>query len=147
MTSILDQFEKASKQVIVLNFKGRWIESVMTFSLYTNIQAGTTVFINTLLENERPMFAKQKVAFVPQYPVHHMCAQSGRVTLVLVNNNLLRIDTQFPDNINGMKTTFHDHATREHKCFFLVQSLISPNTLARATRFRDCLLTQVGATS
>ena len=48
------------------------------------------------------MFAKQKVAFVPQYPVHHMCAQSGRVTLVLVNNSLLRIDTQFPDNIIGM---------------------------------------------
>ena len=34
MTSILDQYEKASKQVIVLNFKGRWIESGMTFSLH-----------------------------------------------------------------------------------------------------------------
>lgn len=64
-------------------------------------QAGTTVFINTLLENERPMFAKQKVAFTPQYPVHHMGAQSGRIALVLVNNTLLRIDTQSPDNING----------------------------------------------
>ncbi len=31
MTSILDQYEKASKQVIVLNFKGRWIEVVMAF--------------------------------------------------------------------------------------------------------------------
>lgn len=47
------------------------------------------------------MFAKQKVAYTPQYPVHHMGAQSGRIALVLVNNTLLRIDTQLPDNIDG----------------------------------------------
>lgn len=69
--------------------------------LHERMQAGTTVFINTLLENERPMFAKQKVAYTPQYPVHHMCAQAGRIALVLVNNTLLRIDTQTPDNIDG----------------------------------------------
>lgn len=59
------------------------------------------MFINSLLENERPMFAKQKVSFTPQYPVRHMCAQAGRIALVLVNNTLLRIDTKSPDNING----------------------------------------------
>lgn len=68
------------------------------------IQAGTTVFINTLLENERPMFAKQKVAFTPQYPTHFMSAQSGHIALVLVNNTLLRIDSQSQDNINGELT-------------------------------------------
>ena len=47
------------------------------------------------------MFAKQKVGYTPQYPVHYMGAQSGRIVLVLVNNTLLRIDTQLPDNING----------------------------------------------
>ena len=30
------------------------------------IQGGTTVFINSLLEQDRPMFAKQKIAFTPQ---------------------------------------------------------------------------------
>ena len=97
MTSILDQYEKASKQVIINNSKA----PVKQLHVYIWFQMGTTAFINSLLENERPMFSKQKVAFTPQFPVRHMIAQSGKIYLILVNNTLMRIDTQSPDKING----------------------------------------------
>ena len=47
------------------------------------------------------MFAKHKVAYTPQYPVRHLCAQSGKLTMILVNSIMLRIDTQTPDIVNG----------------------------------------------
>ena len=47
------------------------------------------------------MFSKHKVAYTPKYPVRHLCAQAGKMTMVLVNNNLIRIDTQSPENVNG----------------------------------------------
>ena len=103
MTSILDQYERASKQVI--NFKiSREIITLhyrLGFLIIMFFKGGSTVFMNAMLEHERPMFAKQKVAFTPQFPARHMSAQSGRITLILVNNILLRIDTRSPDNVNG----------------------------------------------
>ena len=93
------------------------------------------------------MFAKQRVGYTPQYPVHHMCAQSGRIVLVLVNNTLLRIDTQLPDNINGKQN--HLDGLLRYRTQFLVsfQSLISTNTSLRATKSRGCLLIQRVSTS
>lgn len=115
---------------------------------HVGIQSGstTTVFINQMLEQEKPIFAKQKVAFTPQYPARHLAANSGRITLILVNNLLLRIDTRSPDQLNG---TYFQQIIQHFQNLFYLHSLemwILINISVEATRYKGSLLILLGAT-
>ena len=115
MTSILDQYEKASQQVFMFvccdeKANRRSADSSphrlpskirLTCDRVLSFEAGTTAFLNELLDRDRPMFQKQKAAFTPRFPIRHLSAGSGKLVMVLVNGLMLRVDTRRPEKIDG----------------------------------------------
>ncbi|KDR19383.1 Vacuolar protein sorting-associated protein 18-like protein, partial [Zootermopsis nevadensis] len=57
----------------------------------------TTGFIHMKLEEEPPIFSKQKVNFSPTDRITHLAVSSELLVLVMANNVLLRIDLRQPD--------------------------------------------------
>lgn len=54
------------------------------------------------LQDEVPIFIKQKVNFMPPEKILHMCVSSNFIVIAMANNILLRIDMKFPDKPEGM---------------------------------------------
>ena len=61
----------------------------------------TTGFIHMKLEEEPPIFSKQKVNFLPTDRITHLAVSSELLVLTMANNILLRIDLRHPDNHQG----------------------------------------------
>jgi len=53
------------------------------------------------LEEEPPIFCKQKVNFSPPDRITHLAVSSDLLVLTMANNILLRIDVQQPANTQG----------------------------------------------
>lgn len=53
------------------------------------------------LEEEPPIFSKQKVNFSPTDRITHLAVSSELLVLVMANNVLLRIDLRQPDKPQG----------------------------------------------
>ncbi|PNF16669.1 putative vacuolar protein sorting-associated protein 18 [Cryptotermes secundus] len=86
MTSMFDQYEQASQR-----FKGTGGSTIRP-------EMSTTGFIHMKLEEEPPIFSKQKVNFSPKDRITHLAVSSELLVLTMANNILLRIDLRKPDN-------------------------------------------------
>jgi hypothetical protein len=79
---MFDQYEQASQR-----FKG-------TVGSTIRPEVSTTGFIHMKLEEEPPIFCKQKVNFSPTDRITHLAVSSDLLVLTMANNVLLRIDVQ-----------------------------------------------------
>lgn len=53
------------------------------------------------LEEEMPMFKKQKVTFDPPESITHMVVSNNLVIIAMANQELLRLDLMQPDKREG----------------------------------------------
>lgn len=65
------------------------------------LQKSTSGIINMVIEDETPMFSKQKVNFAPPERITHMCVSSELIVLAMANGILFRIDLKQPDKHEG----------------------------------------------
>lgn len=54
-----------------------------------------------VIEDETPMFSKQKVNFAPPERITHMSVSSDLIVLAMANGILFRIDLKQPDKPEG----------------------------------------------
>lgn len=53
------------------------------------------------LEEEVPMFSKQKVNFAPPESITHLVVSNNLVVIAMANQQLLRLDLKQPDKKEG----------------------------------------------
>ncbi|XP_034830412.1 vacuolar protein sorting-associated protein 18 homolog isoform X2 [Maniola hyperantus] len=83
MTSIFDQYEQASQ----ISQRSVPVSEQMTSSGYINMQ----------LEDNTPMFSKQKMNFNPSDLITHVAVSSDFLVLAMANGKLFRLDLKMPD--------------------------------------------------
>ncbi|CAH2232004.1 jg4063 [Pararge aegeria aegeria] len=83
MTSIFDQYEQASQ----VSLRPVPVSEQMTSSGYINMQ----------LEDNTPMFSKQKMNFNPSDLITHVAVSSDYLVLAMANGKLFRLDLKMPD--------------------------------------------------
>ncbi|XP_023944562.2 vacuolar protein sorting-associated protein 18 homolog isoform X2 [Bicyclus anynana] len=83
MTSIFDQYEQASQ----VSQRPVPVSEQMTSSGYINMQ----------LEDNTPMFSKQKMNFNPSDMITHVAVSSDFLVLAMANGKLFRLDLKMPD--------------------------------------------------
>lgn len=66
----------------------------------------TTGFVNMKLEDETPMFTKQKVNFAPTNQITHLVVGGNTIVLAMAKNVLLRINLSAPDVLEGKYPNF-----------------------------------------
>ncbi|XP_053608142.1 vacuolar protein sorting-associated protein 18 homolog isoform X2 [Plodia interpunctella] len=91
MTSILDQYEQASQ----VSQRPKPVEEAMTSSGYINMQ----------LEDNTPIFSKQKMNFNPSDVITHGAVASDYLVLAMANGNLFRMDLKMPSHFEEIKYT------------------------------------------
>ncbi|XP_023247214.1 vacuolar protein sorting-associated protein 18 homolog [Copidosoma floridanum] len=84
MASVFDQFEQASQ---------RSKQPLQTLKQ----DISSSGFIQMKLQDETPIFIKQKVNFMPPDKILGMCVSGNFVVIAMANNILLRIDMKQPD--------------------------------------------------
>ncbi|XP_048483000.1 vacuolar protein sorting-associated protein 18 homolog isoform X2 [Plutella xylostella] len=84
MTSIFDQYEQASQ----VSQRAKPASEPMTSSGYINMQ----------LEDNTPMFSKQKMNFNPSDLITHVAVASDYLVLAMANGKLFRLDLKSPDH-------------------------------------------------
>lgn len=57
------------------------------------------------LQDDGPIFTKQKVNFLPSDKILHLAVSSNTIVIAMANNILLRIDMKQPDKTEGMLLT------------------------------------------
>lgn len=80
MTNLFDQFEQPTLR--------------SKLSSLPRPEMSTTGFIHVKLEEEAPMFSKQKVNFAPSDSITHLVVSNNLLVLAMANHRLLRIDLQ-----------------------------------------------------
>ncbi|KAI5728871.1 hypothetical protein M8J77_022633 [Diaphorina citri] len=93
MTSIFDQYEQAFQKSSVSSASDK------------PEQVPITGFVNIKLEDETPMFTKQKVNFSPTNQITHLVVGGNTIVLAMANNVLLRINLNAPDVLEEVKLT------------------------------------------
>ncbi|CAH2037062.1 unnamed protein product, partial [Iphiclides podalirius] len=83
MTSIFDQFEQASQ----ISQRAPPVSEPMTSSGYINMQ----------MDDNTPMFSKQKMNFNPSDLITHVAVASDYLVLAMANGKLFRLDLKMPD--------------------------------------------------
>ncbi|XP_068631710.1 vacuolar protein sorting-associated protein 18 homolog [Battus philenor] len=83
MTSIFDQFEQASQ----ISQRAAPVSEPMTSSGYINMQ----------MDDNTPMFSKQKMNFNPSDLITHVAVASDYLVLAMANGKLFRLDLKMPD--------------------------------------------------
>lgn len=86
MTSIFDQYEQASQ----VSQRAKPSEP-MTSSGYINMQ----------MDDNTPMFSKQKMNFNPSDLITHVAVASDYLVLAMANGKLFRLDLKKPDQHEG----------------------------------------------
>lgn len=104
MTSLFDQYEQESQS--------RPPMSPPT-PVYPEIKSAAG-FINMAMEEETPVFKKQKVNFTPTDKIIHMAVSSELIILAMANNVLLRIDLKHPDKPEEIELTKQSPYLRLH---------------------------------
>lgn len=87
MTSILDQYEQASQ----VSQRAVPVSDQMTSSGYINME----------LEDNTPLFSKQKLNFNPSDLITHVAVASDYLVLAMANGKLFRLDLKKPDQHEG----------------------------------------------
>ncbi|EZA54658.1 vacuolar protein sorting-associated protein 18 homolog isoform X2 [Ooceraea biroi] len=85
MTSMFDQYEQASQRS----------KQVVAPPIRPDIS--TAGFIQMKLQEDGPIFTKQKVNFLPSDKILHLSVSSNTIVIAMANNILLRIDMRQPD--------------------------------------------------
>ncbi|XP_014226256.1 vacuolar protein sorting-associated protein 18 homolog [Trichogramma pretiosum] len=85
MTSVFDQYEQASQR------------SKQPAQSSIRPEINPAGLIQMKLQDEIPIFIKQKVNFMPPDKIVHMCVSSNYVVIAMANNIILRIDMKQPD--------------------------------------------------
>lgn len=88
MTSIFDQYEQASQ----VSQRAKPTVEPMTSSGYINMQ----------VEDNTPMFSKQKMNFNPSDCITHVAVASDYLVLAMANGRLFRLDLKMPDHHEGL---------------------------------------------
>ncbi|XP_038211746.1 vacuolar protein sorting-associated protein 18 homolog isoform X2 [Zerene cesonia] len=91
MTSIFDQYEQASQ----VSQRPITVSDQMTSSGYINMQ----------LEDNTPMFSKQKMNFNPSDLITHVAVSSDYLVLAMANGKLFRLDLKMPDQHEEIQFT------------------------------------------
>ncbi|XP_047356828.1 vacuolar protein sorting-associated protein 18 homolog isoform X3 [Vespa velutina] len=87
MTSMFDQYEQASQRS----------KQVVPPPIRTDIS--TAGFIQMKLQDDGPIFTKQKINFSPSDKIIHLVVSSNLIIIAMANNVLLRIDMKQPDKV------------------------------------------------
>lgn len=85
MTSMFDQYEQASQRS----------KQVLAPPIRPDISSAG--FIQMKLQDDGPIFTKQKVNFLPSDRILHLSVSSNTIVIAMANNILLRIDMKQPD--------------------------------------------------
>lgn len=64
-------------------------------------------YVNIALQEEKPMFTKQKVNFLPTKRITHMAVCNELVVIVMANTTLLYKSLKDPDNPKGLSWIFN----------------------------------------
>ncbi|CAH0750606.1 unnamed protein product [Diatraea saccharalis] len=97
MTSIFDQYEQASQ----VSQRSKPVSEAMTSSGYITMQ----------MEDNTPMFSKQKMNFNPSDTITHVSVANDYLVLAMANGKLFRLDLKQPDKHEEIEyTKFHPNA-------------------------------------
>ncbi|XP_046959364.1 vacuolar protein sorting-associated protein 18 homolog isoform X1 [Vanessa cardui] len=91
MTSIFDQYEQASQ--------------VSQRSVPASEQMTSSGYINMQLNDNTPMFSKQKMNFNPSDLITHVAVSSDFLVLAMANGKLFRLDLKMPDQHEEIQYT------------------------------------------
>lgn len=105
MTSIIDQMEQASQ--VSARFQPG--PEPMTSSGYINMQ----------LEDNTPMFSKQKMKFNATDSITHLAVASDYLVLAMANGKLFRMDLKKPELNEGLHITLYLNY-KENKLVFVI---------------------------
>ncbi|KAK7864534.1 hypothetical protein R5R35_007310 [Gryllus longicercus] len=105
MTSLFDQQTQASQR-----YKGPTSTNVAP-------EAITTGFIHMKLEEDTPIFTKQKVNFAPSDRITHLCVSNELLVLAMANDVLLRIDLRRPEQPETIDLSRYTSSLRVNSLF------------------------------
>lgn len=108
MASILDEYEDS------LNTR----QIAQQHSRLSNANIGITHsgFVNVRLEEEKPIFNKQRIDFTPPERINHLAVCNNQLCMSLGKDTLLRIDLAKPDQPNQIELGRKDES-KVHKLF------------------------------
>ncbi|VVC86567.1 vacuolar protein sorting-associated protein 18 homolog isoform X2 [Leptidea sinapis] len=105
MTSIFDQKENASQ----ISRSAVPVSEQMTSSGYINMQ----------LEDNTPMFSKQRMNFNPSDLITHVAVSSDYLVLAMANGRLFRLDLKMPDQHEEIQFSKHVQPSSKLTSLFL----------------------------
>ncbi|MED6281821.1 Vacuolar protein sorting-associated protein 18 like protein, partial [Characodon lateralis] len=108
MASILDEYEDSQ------NIR----QSSQQHSRLSSANIGLTHsgFVNVRLEEEKPIFNKQRIDFTPPERINHLAVCNNQLCMSLGKDTLLRIDLAKPDQPNQTELGRKDDS-KVHKLF------------------------------
>ncbi|RVE56185.1 hypothetical protein OJAV_G00233460 [Oryzias javanicus] len=108
MASILDEYEDSQNI----------LQSSQQHGRLANVNIGITHsgFVNARLEEEKPIFNKQRIDFTPPEKINHLAVCNNQLCMSLGKETLLRIDLAKPDQPNQTELGRKDDS-RVHKLF------------------------------
>ena len=92
MASLMDQYERAASRAAAA--------AVPTATVAEPIAPG---FVNARLDDDTPIFNKQRINFDPPDPIRHMCICNSHLVMGMSTNILLFIDLEHPDSPNEVE--------------------------------------------
>ncbi|XP_057677998.1 vacuolar protein sorting-associated protein 18 homolog [Corythoichthys intestinalis] len=108
MASILDEYEDSQNSRQNTQQRGRLAS--------TNIGITHSGFVNVRLEEEKPIFNKQRIDFTPPERINHLAVCNNQLCMSLGRDTLLRIDLAKPDQPNQIELGRKDDS-KVHKLF------------------------------
>ncbi|XP_037100361.1 vacuolar protein sorting-associated protein 18 homolog [Syngnathus acus] len=108
MASILDEYEDSQNSRQSAQQHGRLASA--------NIGITHSGFVNVRLEEEKPIFNKQRIDFTPPERINHLMVCNNQLCMSLGKDTLLRIDLAKPDHPNQIELGRKDDS-KVHKLF------------------------------
>uniref|UniRef100_A0A4W5PWK2 Vacuolar protein sorting-associated protein 18 homolog n=1 Tax=Hucho hucho TaxID=62062 RepID=A0A4W5PWK2_9TELE len=108
MSSILDEYEDSQNTRHPVQHSSRLSAA--------NIGITHSGFVNVRLEEEKPIFNKQRIDFSPPEKINHFAVCNNQLCMSLGKDTLLRIDLAKPDQPNQIELGRKDDS-RVHKLF------------------------------
>ncbi|XP_029556767.1 vacuolar protein sorting-associated protein 18 homolog [Salmo trutta] len=108
MSSILDEYEDSQNSRHPVQHSSRLSAA--------NIGITHSGFVNVRLEEEKPIFNKQRIDFSPPEKINHFAVCNNQLCMSLGKDTLLRIDLAKPDQPNQIELGRKDDS-RVHKLF------------------------------
>ncbi|KAM9550958.1 vacuolar protein sorting-associated protein 18 homolog [Salvelinus alpinus] len=108
MSSILDEYEDSQNSRHPVQHSSRLSAA--------NIGITHSGFVNVRLEEEKPIFNKQRIDFSPPEKINHFAVCNNQLCMSLGEDTLLRIDLAKPDQPNQIELGRKDDS-RVHKLF------------------------------